>query len=112
MIDFLAGLLAKLVEKYVPENVAKPLASSIIDVGMSAIGFETYELQKSDIAYEAIANTIQETIQNMGELNEASLNNSEDLTMQLLEAFEVAAANNFLQYIRKSCAQVYKGSWG
>jgi len=102
VIDFLAGLLAKLVEKYVPENVAKPLASSIIDVGMSAIGFETYELQKSDIAYEAIANTIQETIQNMGELNEASLNNSEDLTMQLLEAFEVAAANNFpSQYIRE-----------
>ena len=102
LINFLAGLLAKLVGKYVPENVAKPLAASIIDVGMSAIGFEVYETGKADLAYEAIANTIEETVQNMNELDEASLNDSESLSMQLLEAFETAAANNFPpQYIKE-----------
>jgi len=102
VINFLAGLLAKLVGKYVPENVAKPLAASIIDVGMSAIGFETYEMNKADVAYEAIANTIQETVQNLGELNEAILNDNEALTGELLEAFETAAANNFpSQYIKE-----------
>lgn len=102
VINFLAGLLAKLVAKYVPANVAQPLAASIIDIGMSAIGFETYETGKSDLAYEAIANTIEETIQNMTSLDEAALSNSEDLTMQLLQAFETAAANNFPpQYIKE-----------
>ncbi len=102
IINFLAGLLAKLVGKYVPENVAKPLAASIIDIGMSAIGFETYEMNKADVAYEAIANTIQETVQNLGELNEAMLSDNEALTGELLEAFETAAANNFpSQYIKE-----------
>jgi hypothetical protein len=102
VINFLAGLLAKLVAKYVPENVAQPLAASIIDVGMSAIGFEVHETGKSDLAYEAIANTIEETIQNMTSLDEAALSNSEDLTMHLLESFETAAANNFpSQYIKE-----------
>jgi len=102
VINFLAGLLAKLVGKYVPENVAKPLAASIIDVGMSAIGFEVHETGKADLAYEAIANTIQETVQNMNNLNEAAIGNSETLSMHLLEAFEKAAANNFpSQYIKE-----------
>jgi len=103
IINFLAGLLAKLVSKYVPANVAQPLAASIIDVGMSAIGFEVHETGNANLAYEAIANTIEETIQNMENLDEASLNDSEDMSMQLLEAFEVAAANNFPpQYIKES----------
>ena len=102
VINFLAGLLAQLVAKYVPQQVAQPLAASIIDAGMSAIGFETYEMSKSDVGYEALVNTIQETIQNMGDLNEADLNDQESLTMNLLEAFETAAANNFPpQYIRE-----------
>lgn len=102
IINFLAGLLAKLVGKYVPENVAMPLAASIIDIGMSAIGFETYEVNRPDVAYEAIANTIQETVQNLGELNEAMLADNEALTGELLEAFETAAANNFpSQYIKE-----------
>ena len=102
IINFLAGLLAKLVAKYVPANVAQPLAASIIDVGLSAIGFEVHETGKTDLAYEAIANTIEGTVQNMNELNEAMLNDSEELTMNLLQAFEQAAADNFpSQYIKE-----------
>ncbi len=102
VINFLAGLLSHLVSKYVPRQVAKPLSASIIDAGMSAIGFETYEMSQSDAGYEALVNTIQETIQNMGELDEADLNDNEALTLNLMEAFETAAANNFPpQYIRE-----------
>ncbi len=102
IINFLAGLLAKLVAKYVPANIAQPLAASIIDVGMSAIGFEVYETGKTDLAYETIANTIQETIQNMTGVDEAMLNDSEELTLNLLESFEKAAADNFpSQYIKE-----------
>lgn len=113
VINFLAGLLAKLVGSYVPENVAKPLAASIIDVGMKAIGFETYEGNKTDVAYEAIANTIQETVQNLGSLNEEMLNDNDALTGELLEAFETAAANNFpTQYIKEAARKsTQPGLW-
>jgi hypothetical protein len=113
IINFLANLLAKLVGKYVPQNVALPLSSSIVDVGLSAIGFETYEAGRPDLAYESIANTIQETIQNMGEMNEAELNDHEEVTKNVLEAFEKAAANNFpSQYLRPELRPASKpGLW-
>ena len=102
VINFLAGLLAKLVGKYVPANVAQPLSAGIIDVGMGAIGFEVHETANADLAYEAIANTIEETVQNMSTLNETALNDTEELTMELLQSFEQAAANNFpSQYIKE-----------
>lgn len=111
VINFLAGVLAKLVGKYVPETVAKPLAAKIIDVGMASIGFETYEMNKPDLAYEAIASTIEETVQNMGDLNETDLNDNEALTMHLLEAFETAAANNFpSEYIREDLRRSEKNA--
>jgi hypothetical protein len=113
VINFLAGLLARLVGKYVPENVARPLAASIIDVGMSAIGFEVNETNNSDLGYEAIVDTIQETIQNMGTLDETTINDQEALTLQLLEAFETSAANNFPpQYIKEELRPtVQPGVW-
>ncbi len=101
VVNFLAGILAKLVSKFVPQNVAKPLSVSIIDTGMRSIGFEIQESDESDLAYEAIANTIQETIQNMDMDNEASLDDQESLMSETLEAFEKAAANNFpAQYLK------------
>jgi hypothetical protein len=113
IIDFLAGLLAQLVGKYVPQEVAKPLASKIIDIGMSAIGFETFEANKADLAYEAIANTIEQTVQNLGSVDEKVMNNPEMLTAQLLEAFEQAAANNFpAEYLRQDLrASTKQGVW-
>lgn len=113
VINFLADLLSKLISKYVPANVVKPLATSIIDVGMSAIGFEVHETGKADLGYEAIVNTIQETVQNMKNLDESTLNDTEELTMNLLEAFEQAAANNFPpQYIREELRPTkQKATW-
>jgi hypothetical protein len=101
VINFLAGLLANLVSKWVPKEVSKPLAASIIDVGARVFGFETNEAEKSDLAYEAIANTIQETVQNLTSINETLASDKETATAQVLEAFEIAVANNFpAQYIK------------
>lgn len=113
VINFLAGLLSKLVEKWVPANISKPLAASIIDIGARAFGFETNEAEKSYIAYEAIANTIQETVQNLTGLNETLANEHETATAQVLEAFERAAANNFpAQYIKSGLRpSISNGLW-
>ena len=95
IVNFLANLLAKLVAKYVPPEVARPLATSIVDLGLGALGFETAERNGNELAYEAIANTIQETMQNLSPLSEAMVNDQDALTAETLEAFEKAAANNF-----------------
>lgn len=99
IINFLAGLLAKLVGKYVPEKIARPLAGSIIDVGMKVIGFETNE-DNSALAHETLVDTIEETVQLM-ELDEVT-DDEETLTQDLLTAFETAVTNHFpSQYIRE-----------
>ncbi|MGC1240489.1 MAG: hypothetical protein WA874_02825 [Chryseosolibacter sp.] len=101
IINFLAKIIARLIGKYVPQNVAMPLASSIIDVGMSAIGFEVHETHKADVAYEAIANTIQETVQKLS-LDEMLAGEDDEITAEVLQAFEAAAPNNFpAKYIRR-----------
>ncbi len=103
VINFLADLLAKLVSKYVPAEVAKPLAASIIDIGMSVIGFEVKDTDTNQLAYEAIANTIEDTVLHMGQVAESDLQDPEALTLHLLEAFETAAAQNFPpQYIKEA----------
>ena len=103
VVNFLAGLLANLVSKYIPANVAKPLATSIVDVGMRVIGFETADANSSELGYEAIVNTIQETIQNMEGISEETINDQESLAAEVVESFERAAANNFpSRYIKQN----------
>lgn len=95
VIDFLANLISGLIKKYVPAEVSKPLATSIIDLGMSAIGFETNDMNNANVGYEAIANTIEETIEGLNEIDAEGLKDGEALTMHVLDKFEKAAANNF-----------------
>ena len=112
IINFLAGLLSKLVSKYIPQNIAVPLSAKIIDIGMSAIGFETFEAERPDLAYEAIANTIEETFNKMGTLDEGLLNDQENMASLTLESFENAAADNFPpSYIKEELHKTKKGLW-
>lgn len=110
LINYLSGLLAKLIEKYVPQQVVKPLAGSIIDVGLSAIGFETSDRESAAPGYEALVNTIQETVE---QLNESAIQDESSLAAATLSAFEKAAANNFpADYLRREL-QVpgQQGTW-
>src|SRR5690606_6968831 len=95
IISFLAGAMSKLISKYVPAEVSKLLASSIIDMGMSAIGFETYETSTDKIAHETIANTIEETILNLNEMNGDQFSTLDEWSANIYEAFEKAASKNF-----------------
>jgi hypothetical protein len=101
VVNFLAGLIAKLIGSYVPADVSTPLARSIVDIGMSAIGLEVSEMSQPDLGHEAIANTIEQTVQRLAAVDEATFNNERDLVAEVLNAFEIAAAENFpAQYIR------------
>lgn len=113
IVGFLAGILADLVGSFIPKEIAKPLATSIVDTGLGVLGFETEEAGRPNLAYEAIANTIQETVERIaGELDETSLNDKEALTAQLLEAFEIAASHHFpAMYLREGLRGTANGVW-
>lgn len=101
IINFLASFLSGLIKKYVPSSVSKPLAARIVDLGMRAIGFEVAETTSPDLAYEALANTIDETIEDLNSLDSNLIGDQDELAMHLYESFEKAAANNFPpNYIR------------
>jgi hypothetical protein len=101
VVNFLAGLLTKFVGKYVPPTVAKPLSTSIVNLGLGALGFEVAEEAEDTLAYEAIANTVEETVRTLSTDSETDFENYSDneviarLSEQLLPAFKNAAANNF-----------------
>ncbi len=107
IINFLAGFLSGLIRKYVPEEISKPLATKIIDLGLGVIGFETLDMNSANLGYEAIANTIEETVADINELSVDQIKNEEEFKMHLLESFENAAIRNFPpQYIKPSLKKV------
>jgi hypothetical protein len=102
VINFLAGLLTKLIGSFVPPEVSTPLARSIVDIGMHAIGLEVSEMSQPDLGHEAIANTIEQTVQKLTGVDETTWSNESQLAAEVLNAFEAAAAENFpSQYIKQ-----------
>lgn len=102
VVKFLSDLVVKLVAKWVPAQTAKPLATSIVDLGLKSMGFEVAERDHDDLAYEAIANTVEEVVRTIGaepEMNRIDRMSDteafEHLTEYALPAFNQAVVNNF-----------------
>jgi hypothetical protein len=95
VVNFLAGLLAKLVGRFVGPDVARPLSRAIVDTGLKLIALELTEQSEERVAGNAIAATVEETIQQIATLPEYVLEDQELLEAHTLEAFEQAAAANF-----------------
>lgn len=94
VVNFLAGLLAKLVTKLVGPNYAKPLSQVIVDVGMGLFGFELSPEQSKTAAGRAVAATVEDTVRRVSALPSEVLENEELLEAAVYEAFEAAAAAN------------------
>ncbi len=94
VVNFLAGLLAKLVAKLVGPNYAKPLSQVIVDVGMGLFGFELSPEQSKTAASRAVAATVEDTVRRVSALPSEVLENEELLEAAVYEAFEAAAAAN------------------
>lgn len=120
VVNFLAGLIAKLIRKWIPPTVARPLASTIVDLGLRTIGLETNEEEQELLAYEAIADTVEDTIRFLvqdSELTELETL-SDDEAMELLAsktlpAFRKATIKNFPgNYIKKNLrTSSIDGTW-
>jgi hypothetical protein len=94
VVNFLAGFLGKLIQKFVGPQYTPPLSKAIVDAGLRLLQLETTPEGESKAAAAAVASTVEETIQRVAALPDYVLDNQELLEGAALEAFEQAAANN------------------
>lgn len=96
VVEFIAGYVAKLIERYVGAAAAKQLSQSVVDIGLGMIGLETPpEGELHRLAPEVIAGTVEDTVRRVAELDETSLEHPQLLEAATNQAFHEAAAENF-----------------
>ena len=96
VVGFLAGYLAKLIERYVGADAARQLSQAVVDTGLRMIGLEVAgEADMRRLAPNVIAGTIEDTMRRVAQFDETTLENPHLLEAAVNEAFQEAAAENF-----------------
>jgi hypothetical protein len=94
VVDFLANLLANLIQKFVGPQYAPALSQAIVDTGLGLLMLEATPEDESRAAASAVAATVEETVRRVAAAPDYVLDNQELLEGFALEAFEQAAAAN------------------
>ncbi len=96
LVNLLAGLIAKWIQKFLDPEKAQKLAVVMADKGLKLLKLETAENENDAKAvYEAIANTVQEVATKVGGFSEEVFTNQELFAHEAYQAFENAAAAYF-----------------
>ena len=95
IVKYIAGLLSGLVKPLIGADAASLLSPAIADAGLRLFGLETGHAEPRMLAAEALAATIEETVNTVAELPEHVLENEMLLSDAVHEAFESAAASYF-----------------
>jgi hypothetical protein len=95
IVDFLSGLLSKLIQKFVGPQHTPALSQAIVDTGLRMLQLETTPEDESEAAASAVVATIEETVRQVAALPDYILDDQELIKGFALEAFEQAATANF-----------------
>jgi hypothetical protein len=95
IVDFLGGLIGKLIQRWVGQQEARALGSALADTGLSLLGFETPEAESPLSGAEMVAEALEHTIVQTAQLPEHIFENDVMLEASVREAFEAAAAAYF-----------------
>ena len=95
LVNFIGGLLSSLVKPLIGAKPASLLAPAIADAGLRIFGLEANIPTSGEMAAEALAASIEETVHAVSELPEHVLENATLLGDAVHEAFESAAAAYF-----------------
>ncbi len=96
VVNFIAGLIAKLISRWVGPEPAKALARPVVSVGLGMLGFEAAAQQDPRLAAaEVLAQTVQETVLHLVQQPAASFEQPNLVQALTMEAFEAAAQANF-----------------
>ena len=98
VVNTLAGFLASFIKQYVPQESATQLSRAIVDAGLRMLSLETpADTDGPRLANETIAQTVEDTVRRVAELDEGVFDQPALLEAALTEAFHEAAAENFPQ---------------
>jgi hypothetical protein len=95
IVKFIGDLLAKLIKPMLGAEPANALAPAIASAGLGLVGLEIGEASHRDVATEALAATVEETLASLGELPSHVFENETLLDAAVRDAFEDAAAAYF-----------------
>jgi hypothetical protein len=94
-VNFLSGLLAKLVQKYVGKAQAVPLSRALVDTGLRLVSLEATDEPQLESGY-ALASTLEDTISNVAQqAPEGAWESEAVLEAFVREAFQTAASAHF-----------------
>lgn len=98
VVAMLAKFLAGYISRYVPQQAATQLSTAIVDAGLRMLSLETpveSEANRPRIACEAIAQTVEDTVRRVSELDESVFEDQSLLEAAVADALHHAAAENF-----------------
>jgi len=102
IVKLLGGLIAKLTKPLIGANASVLLGPAVADAGLRIFGLEASQLEPRAMLAEALAATIEETVNTVAALPAHILENETLLTDAVREAFENAASSNFPNSVIKS----------
>lgn len=95
VVDFVAKLLAKLIERYVGAEGAQALSRAVADVGLSLIGLEVTDHNRERLGYETLGATLEQTVTNLLAQPEYMFESPALLEAAVLQSFEGAVKSSF-----------------
>jgi hypothetical protein len=94
VVDFLAGLVGKMIQRFVGPQYAPALSQAIVDAGLRLIQLEADPEDDLRAASSAVVATVEETVRRVADLPDYVLDDDELFEGFALQAFEQAAAAN------------------
>jgi len=94
VINLLSKLLSKLISKLVGPQFGPMLSGIIVNTGFRLLNLEVTPDQEHKVGPAAIANVIEDTLRELGEIDDEVLEDSELLESYVVSAFEKAASKN------------------
>jgi hypothetical protein len=107
IVNFLADKIAGLIKGMVGADAARQLSPPLVDVGLSALGLEAPGQSESTLGGEALASTVEETVNHVLELPAEAFEDTLRMEAEVQEAFAEAAARNIpAEHLRPDLPQL------
>jgi hypothetical protein len=94
IVSFFADKIAGLIKGVIGADAARLLSPPLVDVGLSALGLEAPAATESALGGEALASTVEETVDRVLELPAEAFEDTLRLEAEVQEAFAEAAAHH------------------
>ena len=92
VVNFLAGLLGRLIQPLVGQQLAQPLSQAVVDAGLRIFALESTETDRQLAGPSAAASVIEDTVRRLAELGNEVFEDTNRLHTEAVVAFNEAVA--------------------